>query len=76
METDMVKVTAKGQISIPRHVQEKINLKKGDKLVMITENDTITMKKAKSAFQDLQIHSAKVAKNLWDNEADEIWDEV
>jgi AbrB family looped-hinge helix DNA binding protein len=76
MEADMVKVTAKGQISIPRHVQEKINLQKGDKLVMVTEGDTITMKKATDTFKDLHEHSAQVAKKLWSSEVDDVWDEV
>jgi AbrB family looped-hinge helix DNA binding protein len=35
---EAVKVTSKGQITIPREIREKMSLKKGDKIIFFEEN--------------------------------------
>lgn len=77
METRIVKVTDKGQISIPVDIRKSACINVGDELLIMRENRTILMKKMeKSDFKDLLKHSEKVASKLWDNKEDEIWDSV
>lgn len=77
METKFVKVTDKGQISIPITIRESMRIRNGDELILIRTGDSIIMKKIKkSDFKDLLKHSEKVAKKLWDNKEDEVWDSI
>ncbi|MBI5798191.1 AbrB/MazE/SpoVT family DNA-binding domain-containing protein [Candidatus Woesearchaeota archaeon] len=77
METSIVKITAKGQIIIPLKMQRICKLKKGDQLLVVEENGAIVLKKIKNTeFATLLLQSEKVAKELWDNKEDEIWDTV
>ena len=39
----MIKISSKYQIVIPREVREKLNLKTGDKLIIKTNNEKITI---------------------------------
>ena len=77
MEAKIVKVTDKGQISIPTTMQKSCHIKKGDRLLIIQEGKNIVIKKVeKSEFRDLLKHSEKVAERLWRNKEDDIWDTV
>ena len=77
METKIVKVTDKGQISIPIDIRSSVGISVGDELFVIKNGSTILIKKVKkSDFRDLLKHSEKVANKLWDNKEDEIWNTV
>ncbi len=77
METKIVKVTDKGQISLPISVRESAGIKKGDELLLIKKGRTILLEKVKeSDFRDLLKHSEKVAEKLWSNKEDDVWDSV
>ena len=77
METKIVKVTDKGQISIPVEIRNSIGIQNGDELFVIRSNNSIIIKKIeKDDFSDLLKHSESVAAKLWDNEYDKIWDTV
>ena len=77
METRIVKVTDKGQISLPISIRESAGIKKGDELILIKKGKTILLEKLnESFFKDLLKHSEKVAEKLWSNKEDEIWDKV
>jgi AbrB family looped-hinge helix DNA binding protein len=83
MTVKTVKVSEKGQISIPREIREEADIKKGDELIMVHGNGKIMLEKVeeisksvKEDFKDLLIHSEKVAKKLWENPEDEVWDTV
>ncbi len=77
MEAKIVKVTDKGQISLPVSIRESAGINRGDELVMIKSGRVILMEKLKkSAFSDLLKHSEKVAERLWSNKEDDIWDSV
>tara|TARA_Y100000310_G_C20701281_1_gene830136 strand:- start:8740 stop:9021 length:282 start_codon:yes stop_codon:yes gene_type:complete len=75
-----VKVSEKGQIAIPKEVREKSGIKKGDVLIVYQDKDKIMLEKDSLVldddFSDLLKHSEAVAKKLWDNKYDEIWDTV
>mgnify|MGYP001617369057 CR=1 FL=1 len=77
METKIIKVTDKGQISIPIEIRKSAGIEAGDELVAIKSGETICLKKIKkSDFSDLLKHSENVAEKLWSNKEDEIWDSV
>ncbi|MEK6861324.1 MAG: AbrB/MazE/SpoVT family DNA-binding domain-containing protein, partial [Nanoarchaeota archaeon] len=68
METKIVKVTDKGQISLPISIRESAGIVKGDELLMIKSGRTILLEKLKTSdFRDLLKHSEKVAEKLWGN---------
>ena len=77
METKIIKVTNKGQISIPVEIRKAIGISEGDDLIAIRDGETLCLKKIKQDdFRDLLKHSEKVAKKLWSNKEDDIWDTV
>jgi antitoxin PrlF len=77
METKIIKVTDKGQISIPIEIRKAVGINSGDDLVIVHDNGKICMKKIKKAnFNDLLKHSEIVAEKLWDNKDDEVWDSI
>ena len=77
METKIIKVTDKGQISLPIQIREALNIEQGDELIITRDEKAIIIKKIrKEDFSDLLKHSEKVAKKLWDNKEDEVWDNV
>ena len=77
METKIIKVTDKGQISIPIEIRKSIGIDAGDELIAIRNGETLCLKKIKKDdFKDLLKHSERVANKLWNNKNDEIWDSV
>lgn len=77
METKIIKVTNKGQISLPIGIRNALNIEQGDELIVVrTDNSIIIKKLKKDDFSDLLKHAEKVAKKLWDNEEDEVWNDV
>lgn len=77
METKIIKVTDKGQISLPINIRNDLKIKQGDELIITKSEDTIILKKIrKEDFSDLLKHSEKVAQELWDNDEDEIWNNL
>ncbi|MEK6844765.1 MAG: AbrB/MazE/SpoVT family DNA-binding domain-containing protein [Nanoarchaeota archaeon] len=74
METKIIKVTNKGQISIPVVIRSSLNISEGDELILTRANDAIILKKInQDDFKDILIHSEKSLKKVWDNKEDEIW---
>ena len=77
-----VKVTDKGQISIPVDIQKKIGIAKGDELLLIAKGKRIILEKParvakllEDEFADLQELSEESLKSLWLNSTDDIWNE-
>jgi AbrB family looped-hinge helix DNA binding protein len=75
-----VKVTDKGQISIPVDIQRKIGIARGDELLLITKGRRIVLEKPErmielleDEFADVQAISESSLKRLWLNKEDEIW---
>jgi antitoxin PrlF len=44
---DIIKVSSKGQIVIPREVRKKLGVKSGEKLLVLTRNGDILLRKTK-----------------------------
>ena len=77
MEAKIIKVTDKGQISLPKSFRDSVGIEKGCELVAIRKDDAIILQPLKdSHFKDLLKHSEKTAKKLWSNKEDDIWDKV
>lgn len=75
METKIVKVTDKGQISIPIGIRNSIGISNGDELFVLRDGETICLKKIKEDdFRDVLKLSEHSMKELWDNKEDKIWD--
>ena len=75
-----VKISDKGQISIPKDIREELSLKEGETLIMISDGKKIVlekkdriMKKIKSESDATMRMSEHVLKKDWDNEYDERW---
>jgi AbrB family looped-hinge helix DNA binding protein len=49
---DIIKVSSKGQIVIPREVRKKMGVKSGEKLLVITRDGDILLRKAKELSLD------------------------
>lgn len=75
-----IKVTGKGQISIPVEIRELAGIETGDELLIMQEDNRIMLEKPgdlfKKEFSDMVKHSEKVAKKLWENKKDEVWDKL
>ena len=74
METKIIKVTNKGQISLPVVIRNSLNILEGDQLILTQANESIVLRKIKTDdFKDLLKISEKSLKKLWDNKEDDIW---
>lgn len=82
MDLKTIKLSEKGQISIPKDIRKGMHLKKGDKLVLIAKGDKLILQKAESLMKKLSIDEESVGtmmlseetlKKDWDNEYDERW---
>lgn len=75
METKIIKVTNKGQISLPVVVRNSLNILEGDELILTRSDESIILRKIKQDdFKDLLLHSEKSLKEVWNNNEDDIWE--
>ena len=82
MELKTIKLSEKGQISIPKEIRKGMHLKKGDKLVLMANGEQLIMQKADAVLKKLGIAeeslnnmlaSQETLKKDWDNKYDERW---
>lgn len=82
MDIKTLKLSEKGQISIPKDIREGMHLKKGDKLVLITKGGQLILQKAEMLLSKLKVEeesigtmllSEEALKKDWDNKYDERW---
>ncbi|MBM3904495.1 MAG: AbrB/MazE/SpoVT family DNA-binding domain-containing protein [Thaumarchaeota archaeon] len=78
----MIKVSAKGQITLPSDMQKEIGIKKGDEILLIKKGNRILLekqenlaKKLEDDLKDIAIFSESSLKKLWLNKEDEIWNQ-
>jgi AbrB family looped-hinge helix DNA binding protein len=76
-----VRVTDKGQISIPVEVQRSMGIGKGDELILVAKGGKIVLEKpARVAeilddeFSDVQGYTEMSLSRLWLNKKDDVWD--
>jgi AbrB family looped-hinge helix DNA binding protein len=62
---ELAKITSKGQVTIPRDIRQKMNLKTGDKILFIEENEKFFIQNSNSVvlaeFQKAMKGAAKEA---------------
>lgn len=75
-----IRISAKGQITIPSEIQKEMGIKKGDELLLIRKGKKILLEKSENfaekldnEFEDLIYFSEKSLKSIWSNKNDEIW---
>jgi len=77
-----LRVSPKGQISIPKEARDALGIKTGENLVMLVNQRGIFLEKSKNLVKSLEdrleswecmLASEEVLKKVWDNEEDEIW---
>lgn len=78
-----VRVTDKGQVSLPVDALRSMNVRKGTDLILIQEGDRIVLVKAsgvgKLVLDDLggwEALAGPAFEDLWSNPDDEVWDEA
>ena len=60
---DIIKVSSKGQVVIPREVRKKLGVKGGEKLLVLTRDGDILLRKAKElSLDDIAERIDKVTK--------------
>jgi AbrB family looped-hinge helix DNA binding protein len=70
---ELAKVTSQGQITIPADIRKYLNIKKGDKVVLIKENGRIVMaNSALLALKEAQEAFSGVADNLGLKDEDDV----
>jgi len=75
-----LKVSDKGQISIPNSVRQKLGIQRGDNLILfeiegklLIEKQQKVSEKMKDEFKDVLYFSEQSLKEVWDNSEDEVW---
>lgn len=77
MDVQTIKISEKGQISIPKNIRNSLGLQKGDTLNIVRDGHIIILEKIEDeTYKDLVKHAEKVTERIWDNEYDEIWDNL
>ncbi len=65
--TELLKLSSKGQVVIPKSVRERLDLKEGDRLVAFARRDLLVMRKVGDGENILNVLSEPIrrkAKNL------------
>jgi AbrB family looped-hinge helix DNA binding protein len=61
--TEMVTVGSRGQIAIPADVRDRMELEKGSKLLVVSEGDTILLRKIDESAVEASLE--EVLKPMW-----------
>ena len=73
-----IKVSDKGQISIPNVIRQNLGINKGDELILIEIEGKLIIEKPQNIidkFEDIFQHNINSLKEVWDNSEDEIWNQ-
>ncbi|MDG6940276.1 MAG: AbrB/MazE/SpoVT family DNA-binding domain-containing protein [Nitrososphaerota archaeon] len=80
-ELRTVTVSEKGQVAIPVDIRKRLNIRKGQTLVLQVSEDKLLIVKSddvsrdiKDGFRHLLALSESSGRELWENEEDAIWD--
>lgn len=77
-----IKVSQKGQVSIPTDIRKKMKIKKGDDLVMMVKDSKIVLEKSEDVgllldgeFKGVKAITEEGLKKLWLNKHDDAWNQ-
>jgi len=75
-----IRVSDKGQICLPSAVRQRLEIERGDDLVLfeidgkiLLEKPAKVIEKIKDDFEDVLHFSEKSLREVWDNDEDDIW---
>ena len=78
-----VTVSEKGQVAIPVDIRRRLNIRKGQTLVLQVSDDKLLIaksedisRKMRAEFRHLLELSESSARELWENAQDAIWDKA
>lgn len=78
-----VTVSSKGQISLPAGLLRSLEIEKGSRLVLIQKGEQILLVPEQTVARLIEDELAgfhtlaePAFQDLWDNEADEVWDDL
>ena len=79
----VVKVSAKGQIVIPKEVRKRHRIGRNTNLVLLESGDALVLREQadmeeilEGGFGPVQRASEEALKELWDNPEDDVWNRV
>jgi len=85
MENEFIKtlrVSDKGQISIPNSVRQRLGIQRGDNLILFEINGKLLIEKQQKVsekmideFKDVLRFSEQSLKEVWDSPEDEVWNQ-
>jgi len=74
---ELAKLTSKGQITIPRDVRKKMNLKTGDKILFFEENDKFFLQNSNTiVLSNFQKAMEGAAQEAGFNDPDDVVDYI
>ncbi|MBW3583541.1 MAG: AbrB/MazE/SpoVT family DNA-binding domain-containing protein [Euryarchaeota archaeon] len=83
MQVQTARLSSKGQITLPIEILRALNAGKGTEFLVVQEDDRIVLVKADSVGRKIVDELAEFSalgegafRDLWDNDADAIWDEA
>ena len=84
MEVEVVTVSERGQIVLPKKTRERLKLAKGSKLLLIESSGQVTLSKPDrligqkrlSEGMETYVASEKALKKDWAYKGDDVWDEL
>jgi len=83
MQAKTVRVSEKGQLAIPVEIRRAMRLRKGSEILILFDGEKMLLARADRAadallreFDDLLQASSLTARELWGNEADEVWNDL
>lgn len=60
---ELSRISAKGQVTVPKSIREQLHLHEGDRVVFVVEDGKVVLMKASvTAMRDLQQEAEKAAK--------------
>lgn len=75
-----IRVSDKGQICLPSVIRQKLNIEKGDDLVLfeiggkiLLEKSARVIEKMRDDFEDVLYFSEASLGEVWDNDEDDVW---
>ncbi|MCL5068060.1 MAG: AbrB/MazE/SpoVT family DNA-binding domain-containing protein [Thaumarchaeota archaeon] len=81
MKFRTIRVSEKGQISIPAEIQRELGIEKGDELLLVRKGDKILLekpthlrRKLSEEFKDIELATEDSLRKISENERDNVWD--
>lgn len=76
MISKIVKVSGKGQIAIPVEIRRSMSIEQNDSLLLVQSGERIIVEKPRHEDDFSGLNSDSIAKELWDNKEDEVWNDA